>query len=72
MLCGVAALAAWSLPATVAAVALWQFALVSYIGVLVNFNPLMELDGERLLGYFTNFFYALPRIISRKLGPRSR
>ena len=29
--------------------ALWQFALISYIGVLVNLNPLMEFDGYFVL-----------------------
>lgn len=29
--------------------ALWQFALISYTGVLVNLNPLMEFDGYFVL-----------------------
>jgi putative peptide zinc metalloprotease protein len=46
---GLAALVAWFVPDTVLAAALWQFALVSYIGVLVNLNPLMEFDGYYVL-----------------------
>jgi hypothetical protein len=46
---GLAALAAWVAPNAVLSAALWQFALVSYIGVLVKFNPLMEFDGYYIL-----------------------
>ena len=46
---GLAALVAWFLPNPVLSAALWQFALVSYIGVLVNLNPLMEFDGYFVL-----------------------
>ncbi len=45
----VAALAALFTPDPVVAAFLWQFALVSYIGVLINFNPLMEFDGYYIL-----------------------
>jgi hypothetical protein len=33
-----------SCPNAVLAAALWQFALVSYVGLLLNLNPLMEFD----------------------------
>ena len=46
---GGAALAAWLVPNTVLSAALWQFALLSYISVLVNFDPLMEFDGYYVL-----------------------
>ena len=46
---GLAALAAWFVPDPVLSAALWQFALVSYVGVLVNLNPLMEFDGYFVL-----------------------
>jgi len=46
---GLAALVAWFVPDAVLSAALWQFALVSYIGVLVNLNPLMEFDGYYIL-----------------------
>lgn len=46
---GLAALVAWFVPDTVLSAVLWQFALVSYIGVLVNLNPLMEFDGYYVL-----------------------
>src|SRR5215213_6168061 len=36
---GLAAIVAWFVPSVMLAAALWQFALVSYIGVLVNLNP---------------------------------
>lgn len=45
----VAALAAWLAPDPVLSAALWQFALLSYISVLVNFDPLMEFDGYYVL-----------------------
>ncbi len=44
-----AALAAWLAPDPVLSAALWQFALLSYISVLVNFDPLMEFDGYYVL-----------------------
>lgn len=44
-----AALAAWFTPDPVLSAALWQFALLSYISVLVNFDPLMEFDGYYVL-----------------------
>ncbi|MBA2625017.1 MAG: hypothetical protein H0U89_05380 [Acidimicrobiia bacterium] len=46
---GLAAFVAWLLPNPVLSAALWQFALISYIGVLVNLNPLMEFDGYYIL-----------------------
>ena len=46
---GLAALVAWFVPDAVLSAALWQFALVSYIGVFVNLNPLMEFDGYYIL-----------------------
>lgn len=38
-----------SSPNAVLAAALWQFALVSYLGLLLNLNPLMEFDGYYVL-----------------------
>jgi putative peptide zinc metalloprotease protein len=46
---GIAALGAFFCPEPILAAFLWQFALVSYIGVLINFNPLMEFDGYYVL-----------------------
>ena len=46
---GLAAIVAWLVPNAVVSAALWQFALISYIGVLVNLNPLMEFDGYFVL-----------------------
>src|SRR3712207_3363027 len=46
---GLAALVAFFVPNAVLSAALWEFALVSYIGVLVNLNPLMEFDGYFVL-----------------------
>lgn len=43
------ALAAWLVPGDVASVVLWQFALISYIDVLFNLDPLMEFDGYYVL-----------------------
>lgn len=51
---GAASYLAWVSPSPVAAAALWQFALVSYIGVLVNFNPLLEYDGYFILSDLLN------------------
>ncbi len=45
----VAALVALFTPNPVVAAFLWQFALVSYVSVLINFNPLMEFDGYYIL-----------------------
>jgi putative peptide zinc metalloprotease protein len=46
---GVAALVAWFVPNAVLSAALWEFALLSYLAVLLNFNPLMEFDGYYVL-----------------------
>ena len=46
---GLAAIVAFFVPNAVLSAALWQFALVSYIGVLANLNPLMEFDGYYIL-----------------------
>ena len=46
---GLAAIVAWLVPNAVVSAALWQFALISYIGVLANLNPLMEFDGYFVL-----------------------
>jgi putative peptide zinc metalloprotease protein len=42
---GVAAVAAWLLPAGPTADALWLFALLSYIWAVLNLDPLLEYDG---------------------------
>jgi putative peptide zinc metalloprotease protein len=44
-----ASIAAWSLPNAVLSAVLWEFALLSYLGVLLNLNPLMEFDGYYVL-----------------------
>jgi putative peptide zinc metalloprotease protein len=44
-----AALVAWFVPSAVLSAALWEFALLSYLAVLLNFNPLMEFDGYYVL-----------------------
>ena len=46
---GLAALVAWFVPSAVLSAALWEFALLSYLAVLLNFNPLMEFDGYYVL-----------------------
>jgi putative peptide zinc metalloprotease protein len=46
---GLAAVVAWLVPNPVLSAVLWQFALVSYVGVLANLNPLMEFDGYYIL-----------------------
>jgi putative peptide zinc metalloprotease protein len=46
---GFAALVAWIVPSAVLSAALWEFALLSYFGVLLNLNPLMEFDGYYIL-----------------------
>jgi putative peptide zinc metalloprotease protein len=46
---GLAALVAWFVPSAVLSAALWEFALLSYLAVLLNFNPLMEFDGYYIL-----------------------
>jgi putative peptide zinc metalloprotease protein len=40
-----ASIAAWFVPNAVLSAVLWEFALLSYLGVLLNLNPLMEFDG---------------------------
>lgn len=49
LLAGIASLAAWLTSNPVAVAALWQFAFVSYVMVLLNFNPLLEYDGYYVL-----------------------
>jgi putative peptide zinc metalloprotease protein len=49
LLGGLAALAAWFAPSVIAAAALWQFALASYLMVVINLNPLLEYDGYYVL-----------------------
>jgi putative peptide zinc metalloprotease protein len=46
---GLAALVAWFVPSAVLSAALWEFALLSYLVVVLNFNPLMEFDGYYVL-----------------------
>jgi len=46
---GLAALLAWFVPNAILSAALWEFALLSYLGVLINLNPLMEFDGYYVL-----------------------
>ena len=49
VLAGVAALIAWVVPSLTLAALLWQFALSSYVLILLNLNPLMEFDGYFVL-----------------------
>src|SRR5215210_25967 len=44
-----ASIAALFLPNAVLSAVLWEFALLSYLGVLLNLNPLMEFDGYYIL-----------------------
>jgi putative peptide zinc metalloprotease protein len=44
-----ASIAAWFVPNVVLSAVLWEFALLSYLGVLLNLNPLMEFDGYFVL-----------------------
>ena len=44
-----ASIVAWFVPNAVFSAVLWEFALVSYLGVLLNLNPLMEFDGYYVL-----------------------
>ena len=44
-----ASIAAWFLPNAVVSAVLWEFALLSYLGVLLNLNPLLEFDGYYIL-----------------------
>jgi putative peptide zinc metalloprotease protein len=44
-----ASIAAWFVPNAVLSAVLWEFALLSYLGVLLNLNPLMEFDGYYVL-----------------------
>jgi putative peptide zinc metalloprotease protein len=59
---GLAALVAWFVPSAVLSAALWEFTLLSYLAVLLNFNPLMEFDG----------YYVLSDLLERpNLRPRA-
>lgn len=49
ILAAIATFIAWVSPSIILSAALWQFALVSYINVLMNFNPLLEYDGYYIL-----------------------
>jgi putative peptide zinc metalloprotease protein len=44
-----ASIAAWFAPNAVVSAVLWEFALLSYLGVLLNLNPLLEFDGYYIL-----------------------
>ena len=60
----VAAIVAWFVPNAVASAALWQFTLISYIGVLANLNPLMEFDGYFVLSDLLDKPNLRPRALS--------
>ena len=51
---GIAAVAAWLSTDPGLVGFLWEFALLSYIGVLINLNPLMEFDGYYVLADLLN------------------
>jgi putative peptide zinc metalloprotease protein len=61
---GLAAVVAWLLPDPILSAVLWQFALVSYIGVLMNLNPLMEFDGYYILSDLLDKPNLRPRALS--------
>jgi putative peptide zinc metalloprotease protein len=44
-----ASIVAWFVPNAVLSAVLWEFALLSYLGVLLNLNPLLEFDGYYVL-----------------------
>jgi putative peptide zinc metalloprotease protein len=46
---GFAALVAWFVPSAILSAALWEFAFLSYLGVLINLKSLMEFDGYYVL-----------------------
>ncbi|HEY3067420.1 MAG TPA: cyclic nucleotide-binding domain-containing protein [Methylomirabilota bacterium] len=49
VLAGAASLVALVIPSPAAGAVLWQFALLSYLAVLINSNPLLEYDGYYVL-----------------------
>jgi CRP-like cAMP-binding protein len=49
LLAAIASAVAYFAPLPIVAVAAWQFALTSYIGVIENLNPLLEFDGYYIL-----------------------
>jgi putative peptide zinc metalloprotease protein len=72
---GLAAIVAWLVPNPILSAALWQFALISYIGVLANLNPLMEFDGYYILSDLLDKPNLRPRALAwlgRNLPPALR
>ena len=61
---GLAAIVAFFAGNAVLSAALWQFALISYIGVLANLNPLMEFDGYYILSDLLDKPNLRPRALS--------
>ena len=53
-LAGAASYIAWVSPSLFVSALLWQFALVSYMSTLMNFNPLLEYDGYYILSNLLN------------------
>ena len=49
MIGSLASIAAWFVSNAVFSAALWEFALLSYLAVVLNLNPLMEFDGYYVL-----------------------
>jgi putative peptide zinc metalloprotease protein len=72
---GLAALVAWFVPSAVLSAALWEFALLSYLAVVLNFNPLMEFDGYYVLSDLVDKPNLRPRALAwlgRDLMPALR
>jgi putative peptide zinc metalloprotease protein len=59
-----ASIAAWFVPNAVLSAVLWEFALLSYLGVLLNLNPLMEFDGYYVLSDFLEKPNLRPRALA--------
>jgi putative peptide zinc metalloprotease protein len=59
-----ASIAAWFVPNAVLSAALWEFTLVSYLGVLLNLNPLLEFDGYYILIDFLDKPNLRPRALA--------
>ncbi len=49
VLAGIASWLAWVTPSLFVSAALWQFALISYMSVLINLDPMLEYDGYFIL-----------------------
>jgi putative peptide zinc metalloprotease protein len=59
-----ASIVAWFVPNALFSAVLWEFALLSYLGVLLNLNPLMEFDGYYVLSDLLEKPNLRPRALS--------